>query len=68
MNIHDDLSHSSENMTGSKSQPLHNLWRSDFALSEFKILDVYLSRINLHDPSKRTSVSYTHLDVYKRQL
>ena len=62
MNIHDDLSHSSENMTGSKSQPLHNLWRSDFALSEFKILDVYLSRINLHDPSKRT------LQISKKEL
>lgn len=37
-----------------KSIPLFSLWKSPLTLSEFKILDVYLSRINSHDPDKRT--------------
>lgn len=41
-------------MTIQKSTPLLSLWRSDMALSEFKILDAYLSRINSHEPEKRT--------------
>ncbi len=36
-----------------KSRPLFALWRSDLTLSEFKILDVYLSRINSHEPERR---------------
>lgn len=43
-------------MTIQKSTPLLSLWRSDMALSEFKILDAYLSRINSHEPEKRTVV------------
>lgn len=39
-----------------KSLPLLALWRSDLTLSEFKILDVYLSRINSRQPEKRTVV------------
>lgn len=39
-----------------KSIPLFSLWQSDMSLSEFKILDTYLSRINSHDPEKRTVV------------
>lgn len=39
-----------------KSLPLFALWRSDFTLAEFKILDMYLARINSRNPSKR---SYT---------
>lgn len=33
-----------------KSYPLLSLWQSKFTLSEFKILDVYLSKINSRDP------------------
>ena len=37
-----------------KSRPLFSLWRSEISLSEFKILDVYLSRIDSHDPEHKT--------------
>lgn len=37
-----------------KTRPLFALWRSDITLAEFKILDMYLARINTHDPEKRT--------------
>jgi hypothetical protein len=43
-------------LTVQKSTPLFSLWRSDMSLAEFKILDTYLSRINSHDPEKRTVV------------
>lgn len=43
-------------LTVQKSRPLFSLWRSDMTLAEFKILDTYLSRINSHDPEKRTVV------------
>jgi len=43
-------------LTVQKSLPLFSLWRSDMSLSEFKILDTYLSRINSHEPDKRTVV------------
>lgn len=39
-----------------KSKPLFALWRSELTLSEFKILDTYLSRIDSHKPDKRTVV------------
>ena len=39
-----------------KSRPLVSLWRSNLTLNEFKILDIYLSRINSHNPEKRTVV------------
>ena len=39
-----------------KSQPLFSLWKSDLTLAEFKILDTYLSRIDSHNPDKRTVV------------
>lgn len=45
-----------ENMTVQKSIPLFSLWRSDMSLAEFKILDTYLSRINSHDPERRTVI------------
>jgi len=41
-------------LTVQKSLPLFSLWQSDMTLAEFKILDTYLSRINSHDPSRRT--------------
>lgn len=37
-----------------KANPLLSLSRSELSLSEFKIFDVYLSRINSHEPEKRT--------------
>ncbi len=37
-----------------KSIPLFSLWRSSITLSEFKILDIYLARINSHDSNKST--------------
>lgn len=39
-----------------KSIPLFSLWRSDLTLSEFKILDTYLSRIDSRKPDKRSVV------------
>lgn len=39
-----------------KSKPLFSLWSSDLTLSEFKILDTYLSRIDSHKPEKRNVV------------
>ena len=39
-----------------KSRPLVSLWRSNLTLNEFKILDIYLSRINSHNPEKRTVI------------
>lgn len=42
-----------EKLTVQKSTPLMSLWRSDMTLAQFKILDVYLSRINSHEPDKR---------------
>lgn len=41
-------------LTVQKSIPLFTLWQSDLSLSEFKILDTYLSRINSHQPDRRT--------------
>lgn len=39
-----------------KSKPLFSLWKSNLTLSEFKILDTYLSRINSNDPESRSVV------------
>lgn len=39
-----------------KSNPLYSLWRSGLTLSEFKILDIYLSRIDSHHPERRNVV------------
>ena len=36
-----------------KSNPLFSLWKSDLTLQEFKILDIYLSRIDSHKPEQR---------------
>lgn len=45
-----------EKMLVQKSNPLYSLWKSGLTLSEFKILDVYLSRIDSQHPEKRTVV------------
>lgn len=42
-----------DNLTVQKSRPLFALWRSELTLSEFKILDTYLSRIDSHKPDRR---------------
>lgn len=43
-----------EKLTAQKSTPLQSLTQTDLTLPELKILDVYLSRIDSHDPEKRT--------------
>lgn len=45
-----------DKLTVQKSLPLFALWQSDLTLSEFKILDTYLSRIDSHKPEKRQIV------------
>ena len=40
-------------LTVQKSLPLFSLWRSELTLAEFKILDIYLSRIDSRKPEKR---------------
>lgn len=40
-------------LTVQKTDPLRSLSQTPLTLAEFKILDVYLSRINSHDPDKR---------------
>lgn len=42
-----------DKLTVQKSLPLFALWQSDLTLAEFKILDIYLSRINSHRPDQR---------------
>lgn len=39
-----------------KARPLFSLWQSDLNLAEFKILDLYLARINTKDPEHRTVI------------
>ena len=39
-----------------KSTPLYGLSKSELTLAEFKILDIYLSRINSHNPENRKVV------------
>ena len=45
-----------EKMLVQKSNPLYSLWKSNLTLSEFKILDIYLSRIDSRHPEKRTVI------------
>ena len=45
-----------DNNVVQKSKPLFSLWKSKLTLSEFKILDTYLSRINSNDPESRSVV------------
>lgn len=49
-------------LTIQKSQPLLSLWQSELTLQEFKILDVYLSRIDSHNPDRRT-VNFSKRDL-----
>lgn len=41
-------------LTVLKSRPLEALSQSELSLPEFKLLDLYLARINSHDPEKNT--------------
>ena len=43
-------------LVAQKSRPLLALWQSSLTLAEFKILDVYLGRINSRDSEHRTVV------------
>lgn len=45
-----------------KSLPLVTLWASRLSLNELKLFDVYLSRINMHDPESRV------VTIYKKEL
>lgn len=45
-----------ELLTVQKSRPLFGLWKSDYTLASFKIMDAYLARINSKKPEKRTVV------------
>lgn len=45
-----------DKLTVQKSLPLFALWKSELTLSEFKILDLYLSRINSRNPNRRTVI------------
>lgn len=42
-----------DNLTVQKCKPLLSLWRTELSLAEFKIVDVYLAKINSHDPKNR---------------
>ena len=42
-----------DKLTVQKSWPLVGLWKSGLSLAENKILDIYLSRIDSHNPEKR---------------
>lgn len=45
-----------DNFVVQKSRPLQELARGDFSLCELKILDIYLARINSHNPYADTVV------------
>lgn len=45
-----------DKLTVQKSNPLQSLAKTNLTLPELKILDVYLSRIDSHNPQKRTVV------------
>lgn len=45
-----------DKLTVQKSRPLFALWKSEMTLAEFKILDIYLARIDSHNPDRRLVV------------
>lgn len=45
-----------DKLTVQKSRALFALWRSPLTLAEFKIIDLYLSRVNSHKPDQRTVI------------
>lgn len=45
-----------DKLTVQKSLPLFSIWKSELTLVEFKILDIYLSRINSHKPEERVVI------------
>lgn len=47
-----------------KSRPLFSIWNSEFSLAEFKLLDVYLSRIDSHHPEQRC-ITFEKGDIEK---
>ena len=52
----ESLGKNTDKLTVQKSRPLFELWKSDLTLAEFKILDIYLSRIDSHKPDKRVVI------------
>lgn len=51
-----NLGRSEDNLEVQKSRPLLSLWNSGITLPEFKILDLYLGRINSHDDEHRVVI------------
>lgn len=45
-----------DKLTVQKSKPLFGLWKSDYTLASFKIMDAYLARINSKNPERRTVI------------
>ena len=45
-----------DKLTVQKSNPLQSLAKTNLTLPELKLLDVYLARIDSHDPEKRTVI------------
>lgn len=58
------LSRDHEKLLVQKSLPLFSLWQSELTLPELKILDIYLARINSHEPEKRV-VKFTKGEMEK---
>lgn len=56
------LGKQSDKLVVQKSLALFSLWQSKLTLPEFKILDVYLSRINSHEPQRKT-VTFTKSEL-----
>ncbi len=54
----------SDNLIVQKTKPLLALWKSELTLAEFKILDIYLGRINSKDDRVRT-VTFSKGDLEK---
>lgn len=50
------LGKDTDKLTIQKSLPLYSLWQSDLTLAEFKILDTFLSRIDSHNPERRSVI------------
>lgn len=48
-----DLINDTNKLTVLKSKPLYALWDSELSLAEFKILDMYLGRIDSHNEENR---------------
>ena len=48
--------HNPQELLVQKSRPLFGLWKSEYTLASFKIMDAYLARINSRKPDQRKVV------------